>query len=218
MKRYNAILLLGPTGSGKTPLGELLEKTGLDNQKCFHFDFGVQLRKIGAKLKTSNCHCELRRKSERGNLFTKSDIKYIKSVLQTGALLDNKHFYIAKKVLLSFIKGKRIKENDLIILNGLPRHIGQAKGINGIINVGKVIYLSCSAKVVCERIKQNSGGDRTERVDDYRKSILNKLEIFEHQTKPLLKYYKSKKSELTRIKVCTTSKAMDTKKILTTET
>ncbi|MCX7427258.1 MAG: hypothetical protein NTW96_16720 [Planctomycetia bacterium] len=57
--RNDAMLLLGPTGSGKTPLGDLLERRGLGGRRCVHFDFGAHLRRIvkhyaqlGAMLKT----------------------------------------------------------------------------------------------------------------------------------------------------------------------
>ncbi len=46
MKIPKAILLLGPTGSGKTPLGQALEKKGLAGRRCVHFDFGANLREI----------------------------------------------------------------------------------------------------------------------------------------------------------------------------
>ncbi len=40
MKKQEAILFLGPTGSGKTPYGELIEWQGLGGRKCAHFYFG----------------------------------------------------------------------------------------------------------------------------------------------------------------------------------
>ena len=43
-----AILLLGPTGSGKTPLGQVLEERGLWGHTSRHFDFGASLREIVA--------------------------------------------------------------------------------------------------------------------------------------------------------------------------
>jgi adenylate kinase family enzyme len=46
-KKHNAVLIVGPTGSGKTPLGEFLQQTGLWEKRCFHFDFGKALRGIG---------------------------------------------------------------------------------------------------------------------------------------------------------------------------
>ena len=44
--RRRAIVLLGPTGSGKTPLGDLIERCGLWGAPCLHFDFGACLRSI----------------------------------------------------------------------------------------------------------------------------------------------------------------------------
>ena len=41
-----AVLILGSTGSGKTPLGEYIEQNGLNGIKCHHFDFGACLRRI----------------------------------------------------------------------------------------------------------------------------------------------------------------------------
>jgi hypothetical protein len=53
-KPYPAILLVGPTGSGKTPLGALCEKKGLWQSRVFHFDFGAILRRIAAAGPGSN--------------------------------------------------------------------------------------------------------------------------------------------------------------------
>ena len=43
-----AVLLLGPTGAGKSPLGDWLEARGLWGRPCHHFDFGANLRAIVA--------------------------------------------------------------------------------------------------------------------------------------------------------------------------
>ncbi len=42
----NSILLLGPTGAGKSPLGNQMEQNGIRGKRCFHFDFGHELRSI----------------------------------------------------------------------------------------------------------------------------------------------------------------------------
>ena len=153
MSKNQAILLLGPTGSGKTPLGIYLEQKSMLGKRCFHFDFGNELRNI-----------------VEGNVipseFTRGDIDYIKEVLKTGALLENETFYIAEKILSSFITGNSITDNDLIILNGLPRHIDQAKDVDTTVEIKMVLYLECSPETVRERIRLNSGRDRSARIDE----------------------------------------------------
>ena len=40
----NAMLLLGPTGVGKSPLGDAIAQNGLFGRRCHHLDFGSELR------------------------------------------------------------------------------------------------------------------------------------------------------------------------------
>ncbi len=47
--RNAAILLLGPTGTGKTPLGNVLAVRGWRGLPCLHFDFGANLRELVAR-------------------------------------------------------------------------------------------------------------------------------------------------------------------------
>lgn len=188
MNKNHAILLLGPTGSGKTPLGSYLEQKGILGKRCFHFDFGNELRNI-EKADVSSSQ------------FTKDDLEYIKKVLKEGALLENETFYIAEKILNSFIIKNSITNNDLIILNGLPRHIGQAKDVDSIVTIKLVIYLDCSFEVIKGRIQLNIGGDRSDRTDDSIEKIKRKLEIFHDRTSPMLQYYKKKKIPIEKIRV-----------------
>ena len=176
MNNIKAILILGPTGSGKTPLGAICEKKGLWGANCFHFDFGLQLR----------CIAEI---GEVTEFFTDKDINFIKQTLETEALLENEKFYIAEKILFSFLKNRQFAKKDLLILNGLPRHIDQAKEIDKTVNIIKVVQLECSPEVVVKRINMNSGGDRTGRTDDSLKKVENKLKIFKFRTLPVIEHY-----------------------------
>ena len=160
-----AILILGPTGSGKTPLGNLIEKKGLGSQICHHFDFGENLRLIA-------------KSEEPDKRLTPEEISFINAVLTSGALLENEHFYLARKILDLFIARNRIGINELIVLNGLPRHIGQAKEIDSILDITAVIHLAGTPEVIQARIRNNSGGDRINRPDDDITLVQNKISIF----------------------------------------
>jgi len=174
-----AILLLGPTGSGKTPLGEALEGKGYEGRRCAHFDFGANLREIAAL-----------KRPPRG--FTAHDMSVIRDSLRTGALLENENFPIAAEVLERFRRKKRMARGDLLILNGLPRHEGQAADMESIVKVVKVIYLEATLAEVQDRIRRNIGGDRHGREDDSPKEIALKFDDFIKRTKTLLLFYKSR--------------------------
>ena len=187
MTKTDAILLLGPTGSGKTPLGELIERDGLWGRRCVHFDFGEALRRIVADGPTKD--------------FSRSEVDFLRDVLQSGALLENEHFRIAEKILRAFITDHHIGPGEFIVLNGLPRHVTQAESLVAIVEAQTVIELFCSAQTVLERIRTNTGGDRTDRLDDSEEAIRNKLEIFARRTAPLLDYYRTQGVKIERIDV-----------------
>ena len=181
--KLEAILLLGPTGSGKTPLGQALEKKGYEGRRCAHFDFGANLREIAAL-----------KRPPRG--FTAHDMSVIRDSLRTGALLENENFPVAAKVLERFRRKKRMARGDLLILNGLPRHKGQAADMERIVKVVKVIYLEATLAEVMDRIRHNIGGDRHGRDDDSEAEITKKYSDFLKRTKPLLRFYSSRRIPL----------------------
>ncbi len=187
MAKTDAILLLGPTGSGKTPLGELIGRDGLWGRRCVHFDFGQALRRVVADGPT--------------DAFSRKEVDFLRDVLCCGALLENEHFGIAEKILRAFITNHRIGPGEFIVLNGLPRHVAQAEYLSAIVEVQAVIELSCSVQIVLERIRTNTGGDRTDRRDDSAEAIRNKLEIFARRTAPLLDYYRTQGVKIERIDV-----------------
>jgi adenylate kinase family enzyme len=174
---WEAILLVGPTGAGKTPLGEFLEAQGLFGRRCVHFDFGAQLRRAA---------------EEGGRGLSPDDVATVRKVLREGALLENDTFHIARRILNDFLREREVGHEDLVILNGLPRHAGQARDVAADLKVTLVVALTCTAAVVHERIARNSGGDRTERTDDSVEAIERKLEIYAARTQPLLDHYRAK--------------------------
>ncbi len=183
-----AILLLGPTGAGKTPLGEAMEKTGFHGYRAAHFDFGVHLRAAVAH-------------PADYALLTADDVAVLDRKLRENALLEDNEFYIAEKIMASFIETTNLGFGEYIILNGLPRHVGQAKSVSSLVAVEEVIYLDCSTNIVRYRIKTDKGGDRDLRNDDSALEIERKLKIFSDRTMPLLNFYRSQNVPIRSVRI-----------------
>ncbi len=177
--RYRAVLLVGPTGSGKTPLGDHCQRNGLWGLRCHHFDFGHHLRDVSSR-------------PERYASLSPKDRAVVMASLNTGALLENENFHIAEHCLNFFIRKNSIGPQDLILLNGLPRHPGQACGIDPVVNVLAVVYLECHPEDVRKRIFLNTGGDRSGRIDDSNQDIYRKLNLFYERTHPLMTFYRDR--------------------------
>ncbi|MDD4870708.1 MAG: nucleoside monophosphate kinase [Kiritimatiellae bacterium] len=184
----SAILLIGPTGSGKTPLGDYLEKHGFFGIRCVHFDFGANLRGIA-------------RKRIRPLCLSASDFDIIKQLIKSGGLLVERDLHIAKCILEEFIRFNKIKGNDILVLNGLPRHEGQAVAVGAIVDIKLVVSLCCKAGMVLARIRKNSGGDREGRIDDSKTLIAHKMRIFRTRTLRLVDYYRGKGVKVISINV-----------------
>lgn len=196
MLPVHAMLLLGPTGVGKTPFGSCLEKNGLRGKRCLHFDFGQELRSVASQ-------------EFPPNDFNRREQNFIRDVLSKGLLLENEHFPIAEKVVNAFLRRRGFGHGDILVLNGLPRHVDQAKDIDRKMDVRGVIVLECAAEDIFERIRNNSGGDRVGRSDDGIEMVRHKLAIFDSRTAPLVSYYAKAGSEVFRLKVSPFSNAED---------
>jgi adenylate kinase family enzyme len=188
MPRPNALLLVGPTGSGKTPFGDEIERRGLGERACHHFDFGATLRRVVTCPETAPC-------------LGADDIAFLRSLLKSGALLEDHHFHIAEKILGSFISRRVSGPDDLLVLNGLPRHVGQAEDMDRLVNVEAVVELVCPPGVVLERIRTNAGGDRAERVDDDLAAVRHKLAIYAERTVPLVEHYHARGARILSIPI-----------------
>ncbi len=183
-----AILFVGPTGIGKTPLGEYAERHGYKGRRCSHFDFGAALRAVDAS-------------GQPVGALSESDVSFIHRVLTEGALLENETFYIAAELLRAHIQASQLLPDDVILLNGLPRHVDQARAVDALVDVKQVLHLCTTPDVVYERIGCNSGGDRSERTDDDTEAIARKLAIFETRTRPLVEHYRTRGIPIAEIDV-----------------
>ena len=175
---FKALLIIGPTGVGKTPFGQQLETQALWGKRWHHFDFGQKLREAVAK--------------KGDSFFSNEELSVIENSLNTNSLLESKDFPIAEKILKKFMTEKCFNlSTDVVILNGFPRNIGQAELLTNIIDVRTVMLFAAAPSVILARITSDAGGDRAERTDDSLAEIYKKLDIFREQTMPLLDYYKT---------------------------
>lgn len=192
----NAILLLGPTGVGKSPLGDTVARSGLFGRSCHHLDFGSELRGAVSD-------------DERSRMYMAVELGFIRGVLERGLLLENEHFPLAQKIISLFLNRTGFRQHDVLVLNGIPRHEGQARDIAAIANIHSLVILDCSAEDIYYRIRENIGGDRTERVDDHLELIGKKLAIFRERTAPLINHYERLGCKIYRITVQNTMTPAD---------
>jgi adenylate kinase family enzyme len=183
----DAVLLVGPTGSGKSPLGGLLTSRGFLGRRSHHLDFGEELRSIASGSDAAS--------------YAPAERDFLVGVLERGLLLENEHFSLAEKILHTVLCRSGFRSGDLLVLNGIPRHAGQAKDLAGVAAVRALVVLDCSVEAVFRRLEENTGGDRTGRGDDGWALVQKKLEIFRERTAPLVRHYEKAGSRIYRIAV-----------------
>lgn len=201
-QRHPALLLLGPTGSGKTPLGQQIESRGIADTRCVHFDFGENLRNVVAH-------------NSPNETISREDIAFLRDVLASGALLEDDQFPLAERILRSFLASRQADAQTCVVLNGLPRHQGQAEAVDGLLDVRTVVCLDCSAETVLARLASNVGGDRSLRTDDRLADVRRKLDIYRTRTAPLVDHYRRRGVRIETLEVTSTMTAEDAWNLLT---
>jgi adenylate kinase len=186
--KVSAILLLGPTGAGKTPLGQVLEQRGWGGRRCAHFDFGENLRRVV-------------RRGEPDEIVSQQDIDFLRGVLERGVLLEDRDFPIAERILRAFLLRRSVDDRTVVVLNGLPRHTGQASALEGFVAVEAVVCLECTAETVTQRLRNDPGGDRANRDDDQLPAVASKLSIYRQRTEPLVDWYRQRGTRIVRVAV-----------------
>jgi len=175
-----AWLLLGPPGSGKTPLGEALEAAGRGR----HFDFGASLRAAG-------------RGRPPAAALGAEGRAVVRDVLRSGALLAPDQWFVAREVLASFLAGGKGR----VVLNGLPRDVAQAVAVEELVRVARVVLLACDDATARERLRTDAGGDRAGRSDDDPSTVARRLTLYRERTLPLIGHYRARGVPVTTLAV-----------------
>jgi adenylate kinase len=168
--RYKSILLFGAPGSGKGTQGKILGAIpGLYHSACGDVFRTLDLR------------------SEMGRVFWEYSSR--------GQLVPDE---FTVRLWKNFIKGMEMvnqfhSATDLLVLDGIPRNKKQAELLDDTLDVVQVIYLRCAdMKKMVERLRRRALKEN--RFDDANDTVIqNRLEVYEHETKPVLEHYPREK-------------------------
>jgi adenylate kinase len=164
-KRYQAVLLFGAPGSGKGTQGKILGAI----PGFYHSSTGDIFRSLDLQ-------------SEVGRLFWEYAGK--------GQLVPDD---VVIRVWKQFIKGMEFTNNfhpetQILVLDGMPRNVNQARLLEDTIEVLKIVHLSSDHKKMVERLKRRALKEN--RFDDANDAVIEKrLRVYENETRPILDFY-----------------------------
>ena len=164
--RYNTFILFGAPGSGKGTQGKTLGTI----PRFYHCACGDVFRSIDTRTKVGKAFLEY---SSKGQLVP-DEITVELWRAAIGAAVETHKFK---------------PDIDTLVLDGIPRNVGQAKIMEEMIDVKKVFHLSCpSNETLFSRLKKRALKDN--RLDDANDQVIQRrLDIYETESKPVLSHY-----------------------------
>lgn len=166
LREYQALLLIGPPGSGKGTQGKILDALP-----------GIHCWKAGDALRA---------------IAPESDIgRMIHLHLSRGELVPDE---LAVSLCLDDLKahvtaGMYHPATDLLVLDGLPRTVGQAVLLDAQMAVLRILHLVCDdVEQLVRRLRQRAAEQgRADDADE--RMIRHRLEVYQRDTAPVLEYY-----------------------------
>lgn len=143
--------------------------------------------------------------------------KQVKSILASGQLVSD-------DIILALMRDEIAKVGDGWLLDGFPRTVGQAQGLDAQLDelgqkIGAIVVLNARREAVIERLSgrrtctqcktvfhvkinpprvdgicDRCGGALVQREDDKPATIERRLDVYEAQTQPILAHYRGKVS------------------------
>jgi adenylate kinase len=164
--KYRTILLFGAPGSGKGTIGKAL----------------------GAIPGFVHCAC--------GDVFRTLDLssplgKVFAEYSSKGLLVpDDTTIALWKESIDGLVLTRRFApDRDLLVLDGIPRDVAQARIMDAYISVERIFHLECSNKeIMAQRLKRRALKEN--RLDDASDEVIRRRwEVYEAESRPVLLYY-----------------------------
>jgi adenylate kinase len=167
--KYTTYLLFGAPGAGKGTQGRSLGSI----PRFFHCACGDVFRTIDTRTRLGRAFLEY---SSRGELVP-DDITVELWKARIDAAVDAHQFK---------------PDIDVLVLDGIPRNVGQAEIMDEMIDVKKVFHLSCPNRdALFARLKKRALKDN--RLDDANEEvIIRRLATYEAESKPVLEHYRDR--------------------------
>ncbi len=164
--KYKTILLFGAPGAGKGTQGKILGTI----PHFFHCACGDVFRSLSAS-----------------NPLAKIFIEYT----GRGQLVPDEP---TVKLWRNFIKnsehsGRFHPKEDVLVLDGIPRNLHQAKMLDGVLDVKAIFFLHCkNFNSLVHRLQRRALKEN--RLDDANLDVIrHRLKVYEQETEPLLSFY-----------------------------
>ena len=163
--KYNTFILFGAPGSGK----------------------GTQGKTLGTIPRFYHCACDVFRSIDTRTKVGQAFLEYSSK----GQLVpDEITVELWREAIDAAVDAHKFKPDiDTLVLDGIPRNVGQAKIMEEMIDVQKVFHLSCpSRETLFYRLKKRALKDN--RLDDASDQVIQRrLDTYETESKPVLSYY-----------------------------
>ncbi|GJQ29761.1 MAG: adenylate kinase [Phycisphaerae bacterium] len=164
--RFQTILLFGAPGAGKGTQGKILGQI----PGFYHLSCGEVFRTLDMA-------------SDLGKTFVQYSSKGL--LVPDDVTVKMWHQNMHARTVLSDYKPRA----DLLVLDGIPRNVHQAKLLEKHINVLQIIHLVCPNKEeMIQRLRRRALKEN--RIDDAKEDVIRKRwEVYERETFPVLDYY-----------------------------
>jgi adenylate kinase len=166
MMKYRTYLIFGAPGSGKGTQGKILGAI----PRFFHFACGDVFRALDTRTDLGQAFLAY---SSRGELVP-----------------DDLTVKLWQARIADVVRSHTFKPDiDSLVLDGIPRNVGQARIMENIIQVKKVFHLSCPDRTaLIGRLKKRALKEN--RFDDANDEVIRRrLATYDEESRPVLEFY-----------------------------